>query len=316
MPRLDSTGCGMSRHHSTAGWKCPELTVTRRFREGSGSKKNPSAVPAGLALPGVGDAIRVARMKWDSLSGFRRVSQWKFRSSKSTRTTRRTSNEGGRGFPKRESWLAMAGRLNWKTVMFFPSSMSATTRISTLRPSPALAMKRQCVGAAVSTDTKFEASRGEMNPSALTQTRMRLAKTCRSTGTSGWRLAPRRQSYLEWIRPKSRQSRAMPPRPLVSKTVVFWGSGGTDGKSDGTVSRYRRVARTRGSEGAYRSSSRRTFPRCFWGGIAAMCPSSIGIDSSLYSRPCGWGQTRTRNGWVSRISNQCPGGTSVMRLRS
>ena len=61
--------------------------------------------------------------------------------------------------------------------MFFPSSMSATTRISTLRPSPALAMKHQCVGAAVSTVTKFEASRGEMNPSALIQTRMRLAKT-------------------------------------------------------------------------------------------------------------------------------------------
>ena len=63
-------------------------------------------------------------------------------------------------------------------------------------------------------------SSGERKPSAFTQTRRRLTKTWRSTGTSGFRFAPSTQSYLELTRPRSTHSRAMPPLPLVSKHQV------------------------------------------------------------------------------------------------
>ena len=75
-------------------------------------------------------------------------------------------------------------------------------------------------------------SSGEMKPSALTQTRMRLTKIWRSTGTVGFRFAPRTQSYLEFTRPRSTHSRAMPPMPFVSKTNAS-GAGSWDSGAGG-----------------------------------------------------------------------------------
>ena len=67
---------------------------------------------------------------------------------------------------------------------------------------------------------RFLKSSGERKPSAFTQARRRFTKTWRSTGTAGSRFAPSAQSYLEFTRPRSTQSRAMPPMPLVKSTKV------------------------------------------------------------------------------------------------
>src|SRR5882724_5628747 len=79
-------------------------------------------------------------------------------------------------------------------------------------------MNCQTAGEPALNVARFLKSSGERKPSALTQTRMRLTKTWRSTGTDGFKFAPRTQSYLEFTRPKSTQIRAMPPMPFVNKT--------------------------------------------------------------------------------------------------
>src|SRR5450432_365028 len=94
----------------------------------------------------------------------------------------------------------------------------ARSSISTVRPSQAFATKFQTADEPALNEARLLKSSGEMKPSAFTQTRMRFTKTWRSTGTSGFKFAPSTQSYLEFTRPRSTQSRAMPPRPLVSKT--------------------------------------------------------------------------------------------------
>ena len=73
-------------------------------------------------------------------------------------------------------------------------------------------------GRSGSNEARLLKSSGERKPSAFTQTRRRLTKMWRSTGKSGFKFAPRTQSYLELMRPKSTQIRAMPPRPFVSRT--------------------------------------------------------------------------------------------------
>src|SRR5690349_10813440 len=78
-------------------------------------------------------------------------------------------------------------------------------------------MNCQIAGGPAVKDERLTESSGEMKPPALTQTRIRLANTWRSTGKVGCRLAPRTQSYLEHTRPRSTQMRAMPPRPLVRR---------------------------------------------------------------------------------------------------
>ena len=136
----------------------------------------------------------------------------------------------------------------WKTVVFLPATISAHSSISTVRPSPAFAKNFQTAGGPAWNDTKFLKSSGERKPSALTQTRMRLAKTCRSTGTVEFRFAPSAQSYLEFTRPKSTHNRAMPPMPLVSKTKEpgrwklgngSWKRGFRREKTDGCRNRLR-----------------------------------------------------------------------------
>src|ERR1035437_9685088 len=127
-------------------------------------------------------------------------------------------------------------------VVFLPSSISARSSISTVRLSPAFATKCQTAGEPALNDARFLKSSGERKPSAFTQTRMRLTKTGRATGTAGLRFAPRTQSYLEFTRPRSTHSRSMPPRPLVSRTrSEAWGFGR---EAEGLDARKRIVAET------------------------------------------------------------------------
>src|SRR3954463_10838226 len=77
-------------------------------------------------------------------------------------------------------------------------------------------MNRHTAGGPAENETRLSWFNSETKPSATTQTRKRLARMCRSTGTCGCRLAPHAQSYLDLTVPKFTCSPAMPPMPLVS----------------------------------------------------------------------------------------------------
>ena len=165
----------------------------------------------------------------------------------SKRTVSRTSASAGNCLPIARS---AAGRRKEKTVVFLPSIISAPNSISTVRPSPALATNCQVAGVPASNEARFFAFSGERNPSALTQTRMRLTKIQRSTGTLAFKFAPRTQSYLEFTRPKSTHIRAMPPMPLVKRTRS---EDENEDEDDGEGGRKRIAAETRGEVVAQRS---------------------------------------------------------------
>ena len=113
----------------------------------------------------------------------------------------------------------MSGRCSVNTVIFLPWGISARSSISTARLSPALTKNRQRAGGPDLNSSKFAEPNGVIKPSATAQILARLANTCRSTGESKSKLAASRQSYLDLTRPKSTAMRAIPPRPLVSKTI-------------------------------------------------------------------------------------------------
>jgi hypothetical protein len=117
-------------------------------------------------------------------------------------------------------------------------------------PVPGLATNCQVAGGPASNEARFFAFSGERNPSALTQTRMRLTKIQRSTGTLAFKFAPRTQSYLEFTRPKSTHIRAMPPMPLVKRTRS---EDENEDEDDGEGDRKRIAAETRGEVVAQRS---------------------------------------------------------------
>ena len=154
--------------------------------------------------------------KWYSAPPFCLVSLWKFRSSISTRTVRTTSAwarklfAGGlrrcRAAEMEDRGVALLQHIG----RHLDFHGAAIARIGDKVP--------DC-GRAGQNEARLLKSSGEMNPSALTQTRMRLARMWRSTGRLGCRLAPRAQSYFELTAPRSTHSRAMAPRPLVSRTT-------------------------------------------------------------------------------------------------
>ena len=140
----------------------------------------------------------------------------------------------------------------------------------------------------------------EIKPSAVTQARIRLMKICRSTGKLGCRLAPRTQSYLEFTRPRSTQSRAMPPRPFVSRTrSVSRGSAERDGSPRNLIS-----ASTWRSLSAYRSNRKIDVPNSDPGGKQTTCPFPAAMDSTLRLGFLAPSLSDARNGTSSSTSSQ------------